>query len=129
MNLDLIKERLYYSIGEVCEILGLRASTIRYWEKHFSILRPTKRTGNSKRKFDFKDIQILFKIKTVLKNDNYSIKKANLVLKDWMPLNSFEEFSKIVDESCRPRIFIPNEKLDKMQLILKDVRKLLYNIK
>ncbi|MCG2760920.1 MAG: MerR family transcriptional regulator, partial [Candidatus Delongbacteria bacterium] len=67
--MDLIKERLYYTIGEVASILNLNASTIRYWERYFPILKPSKRTGTSKRKFDLNDIQTIFKIKTILKND------------------------------------------------------------
>lgn len=34
-------EKLYYSIGETSEILGINASTLRYWEKEFG-LKPRK---------------------------------------------------------------------------------------
>lgn len=36
------ENKLYYSIGEVAEIFGEKVSTIRYWEKEFSILKPKK---------------------------------------------------------------------------------------
>jgi DNA-binding transcriptional MerR regulator len=119
--LDLIKERLYYTIGEVSDILDLKASTIRYWEKHFPILKPTKRTGSSKRKFDLKDIQTLFKIKTVLKDDNNSIKKANLLLKEWVPAENFEDFKELVEKAGRPKIVITNEKYDRIKNILNEI--------
>lgn len=119
--MDLIKERLYYTIGEVSDILDLKASTIRYWEKHFPILKPTKRTGSSKRKFDLKDIQTLFKIKTVLKDDNNSIKKANLLLKEWVPAENFEDFKELVEKAGRPKIVITNEKYDRIKNILNEI--------
>lgn len=127
--MDLIKERLYYTIGEVSDILDLKASTIRYWEKHFPILKPTKRTGSSKRKFDLKDIQTLFKIKTVLKDDNNSIKKANILLKEWIPSESFEKFKEIVEKAGRPKIMINNEKYDRIKNILNEISGLIRTIR
>jgi murein DD-endopeptidase MepM/ murein hydrolase activator NlpD len=41
-------EKLYWSIGEVAEQLGVNTSLIRYWEKEFGTLRP-KRTGKGDR--------------------------------------------------------------------------------
>lgn len=34
--------RLYYTMGQVCEMFDLPASTIRFWEKRFKILDPRK---------------------------------------------------------------------------------------
>lgn len=36
------ENKLYHSIGEVAEMFGEEVSTIRYWEKEFSILKPKK---------------------------------------------------------------------------------------
>ena len=42
-------DKLYYSIGEVSELLQINASNIRYWEKEFPKLKPKKSTrGNRK---------------------------------------------------------------------------------
>lgn len=39
--------RVYFSIGEVAEMLGENASLIRFWEKHFSGITPKRnRKGN-----------------------------------------------------------------------------------
>ena len=127
--MDLLKERLYYTIGEVSDILGLKASTIRYWEKHFPLLKPTKRTGSSKRKFDLKDIQTLFKIKTVLKDDNNSIKKANLLLKEWVPADSFEDFKEAVEKAARPGLMISSEKCDRIRKIINEISGLLRTLR
>lgn len=40
-------EKLYYSIGEVAEILNVPVSTVRFWENEFDILKPKKnKKGN-----------------------------------------------------------------------------------
>jgi DNA-binding transcriptional MerR regulator len=40
-------EKLYYSIGEVAEMLEVPVSTVRFWENEFDILKPMKnKKGN-----------------------------------------------------------------------------------
>ncbi len=40
-------EKLYYSIGEVAEMLDVPVSTVRFWENEFDILKPMKnKKGN-----------------------------------------------------------------------------------
>ncbi|HNS29967.1 MAG TPA: MerR family transcriptional regulator [Tenuifilaceae bacterium] len=40
-------EKLYYSIGEVANMFGVNTSLIRFWEKHFDIIKPKKnKKGN-----------------------------------------------------------------------------------
>jgi len=129
MELDLVKERLYYTIGEVSSILEINPSTIRYWEKHFGILKPSKRTGTSKRKFDINDIQTLFRIKSALKDEKNSIKKARIMLENWKPDMQTEEFIRIVNESKRPKLTLTAEKCDKVKKIISDIRSHLGQIK
>ena len=54
-------EKLYYSIGEVAEMLEVPVSTVRFWENEFDILKPMKnKKGN--RLFtpaDIKNLKIL----------------------------------------------------------------------
>ena len=51
-------QKLYYSITEVSEMFELNASTLRFWEKEFDVLKPTKnKKGN--RLFTQKDIDLL----------------------------------------------------------------------
>ena len=55
-------DKLYYSIGEVADLLEINASNIRYWEKEFPKLKPKKSTrGNLK--FTKEDILLLAAIK------------------------------------------------------------------
>ncbi|HQO10592.1 MAG TPA: MerR family transcriptional regulator [Clostridiales bacterium] len=123
--MDLIKERIYYTIGEVSTILNLNASTIRYWEKKFDLIKISKRNGASKRKYELKDIQVLFRIKTLLKDENNSIKKAKELMLNWKPSDDFETFKKAVEKSNQPEIKISKENFQKIKNIIADIRKLL----
>ncbi len=68
-------ERLYYSIGEVAEMLQVTASQIRYWETEFNILKPRKnRKGN--RLFTKEDIQSIKLIYYLLREKGLTIEGA-----------------------------------------------------
>ena len=46
MSIKTIK-KLYYSIGDVSEITGLKQYVLRYWETEFSILNPNKNSAKN----------------------------------------------------------------------------------
>jgi DNA-binding transcriptional MerR regulator len=61
-------EKLFYSIGEAAEILGVPVSTVRFWENEFDILKPLKnKKGN--RLFTQRDIKNLKIIYYLLKDE------------------------------------------------------------
>ena len=68
-------QKLFYSIGEVSEMFELNASTLRFWEKEFDVLRPTKnKKGN--RLFTQKDIEHIALIVDLVKQKGYTIQGA-----------------------------------------------------
>ncbi|MBL7921223.1 MAG: MerR family transcriptional regulator [Bacteroidia bacterium] len=74
-------EKLYYSISEVSELFELNASTIRFWEKEFEMLSPTKnKKGN--RLFTKKDIEYLAQIVDLIKQKGFTIQGAKEQLKN-----------------------------------------------
>lgn len=74
-------EKLYYSISEVSELFDLNASTIRFWEKEFEMLSPTKnKKGN--RLFTKKDIEYLAQIVELVKHKGFTIQGAKEQLKN-----------------------------------------------
>ncbi len=73
---DAIVKKAYYSIGEVCDLTGLKPHVLRYWETQFDVLRPTKnRAGN--RVFRPKDIELILLVKNLLYGQKYTIEGAN----------------------------------------------------
>ena len=72
-------KKLYYSIGEVSKMVGLKAYVLRYWETEFKQLSPPKnRAGN--RTYRQKDIDLILKIKELLYNNKYTIEGARSLL-------------------------------------------------
>ncbi len=68
-------KKLYYSIGEVSKITGLKPYVLRYWETEFKQLNPPKnRAGN--RTYRQKDIDLILQIKDLLYNKKYTIEGA-----------------------------------------------------
>ena len=72
-------KKLYYSIGEVSEIVKLKSYVLRYWETEFKQLSPPKnRAGN--RTYRQKDIDLIIKIKDLLYNKKHTIDGARSML-------------------------------------------------
>lgn len=74
-------EKLYYSIGEVSEMLEVPVSTVRFWENEFDILKPMKnKKGN--RMFTPADIKNLKIIHHLLKEQGMKISGAKKKLSE-----------------------------------------------
>ena len=74
-------KKLYYSIGEVSEITGLKQYVLRYWESEFSQLNPSKNSAGN-RNYRKSDIDLINEIKDLLYNRRFTIKGAKQHLKD-----------------------------------------------
>lgn len=65
----------YYSIGEVCDLVGLKPHVLRYWEGQFPALNPAKnRSGN--RVYLRREIELIFLVKDLLYQEKYTIEGA-----------------------------------------------------
>jgi len=74
-------EKVYYTIGEVAELFEVNPSLIRFWEKEFDILNPTKnKKGN--RLFTKKDLDNLRIIYHLVKERGYTLQGAREKLKN-----------------------------------------------
>ena len=68
-------KKLYYSIGEVSEITGLKSYVLRYWETEFTNLSPGKnRAGN--RVYTEENINTILEIKRLLYDERFTIEGA-----------------------------------------------------
>ncbi|GMV05295.1 MAG: transcriptional regulator [Gemmatimonadota bacterium] len=76
-----IAKKAYYSIGEVCDLTGLKDHVLRYWETQFDVLNPTKnRAGN--RVYRPKEIEVILLVKHLLYEEKYTIEGARKKLQD-----------------------------------------------
>jgi DNA-binding transcriptional MerR regulator len=65
----------YYSIGEVCDLVGLKPHVLRYWESQFPALRPSKnRAGN--RIYQRKEIRLVILVRRLLYDEKYTVEGA-----------------------------------------------------
>jgi DNA-binding transcriptional MerR regulator len=76
-----VETRLYRSISEVSDLVGVKPHVLRYWETQFSMLRPKKnRAGN--RMYRPEEIKVLLRIKDLLYNRRFTIAGARRRLLD-----------------------------------------------
>jgi len=84
MNNDNSPGKLYYTISEVCSMVDLPASVLRYWETEFSGLKP-QRNKTGKRLYRDKDIEQVRLIKMLLHEKRFTIEGAKRLLKSGTP--------------------------------------------
>lgn len=70
-----IPEKLFFKIGEVCEILDIQAHVLRYWESEFPMLAPQKNRAGQ-RTYRKRDVEIALRIKELLYDEMYTIPGA-----------------------------------------------------
>jgi len=100
-------EKLYYSIGEVAEMLEVPVSTVRFWENEFDILKPMKnKKGN--RLFTPVDVKNLKMLYHLVKEEGMTLSGAKKKLSE-----------KWDDTEYKYEI---NESLQKIKIMLLDIR-------
>ncbi len=75
MSLLSIPDKLFFRIGEVCEIVGVEPYVLRFWETEFPILTPQK-SKSGHRVYRKKDVEMVLKIKELLYERGYTIAGA-----------------------------------------------------
>ncbi len=75
------ESKLYRSISEVSDLVGVKPHVLRYWETQFSMLRPKKnRAGN--RMYRPEEVKLLMQIKELLYSRRFTIAGARRRLLD-----------------------------------------------
>src|SRR5437868_8847201 len=78
-----IPEKLFFKIGEVCDITGVQAHVLRYWESEFPMLAPQKNRAGQ-RTYRKRDVEMVLRIKELLYEDQYTIAGAKKKLQNDM---------------------------------------------
>ncbi|MBI2821356.1 MAG: MerR family transcriptional regulator [Acidobacteria bacterium] len=71
-----VAKKLYYKIGEVCDICDIQPHVLRYWETEFSYLSPAK-NSSGQRVYRYRELQLVQRIKQLLYEEGYTIAGAN----------------------------------------------------
>ena len=70
-----IPDKLFFKIGEVCDITGVQAHVLRYWETEFPQLAPQKNRAGQ-RVYRRRDVEVVLRIKELLYEEGYTIAGA-----------------------------------------------------
>ena len=70
-----IPEKIYFKIGEVCDLVGVQAHVLRYWETEFSMLSPQK-NNSGQRSYRRRDVEMALRIKQLLYKEMFTIAGA-----------------------------------------------------
>ena len=76
-----LPDKLYFKIGEVARLVGVKPYVLRYWETEFSVVRPGK-TRSKHRLYRRKDVELLFEIRRLLYVERYTIEGAKRRLRE-----------------------------------------------
>jgi DNA-binding transcriptional MerR regulator len=71
--------KLFYRIGDVSEISGIKPHVLRYWEAEFSGLHPRKNRAGQ-RIYERRDVELILEIKRLLYEQRYTISGAKKLL-------------------------------------------------
>jgi DNA-binding transcriptional MerR regulator len=74
-----IPDKLYFRIGEVARLAGIKPYVLRFWETEFPQLGPRK-SGTGHRLYRRKDVQLVFEIKGLLYEKRFTIEGARKYL-------------------------------------------------
>lgn len=70
-----IPNKLYFRIGDVSRIAGVKPYVLRYWETEFPAIGP-KKSGSNHRLYRRKDVELILDIKRLLYQERYTIEGA-----------------------------------------------------
>lgn len=112
-----IPNKLYFKIGEVSDLTGIKPYVLRYWESEFNIVKPNK-TRSNQRLYRRKEVELILEIKRLLYEDKFTIAGAKKVLQD-------RSKSKVDNQLM---LKLPDS-IDESKDMLKDIRKKILGIK
>ena len=72
---DRFPDKLFFRIGEVSRIVGVKPHVLRYWEGEFTALRPQK-TPTNQRNYRQRDVELLLEIRRLLYEEEFTVAGA-----------------------------------------------------
>jgi DNA-binding transcriptional MerR regulator len=86
-----IPEKLYFRIGDVAELLGVKPYVLRYWESEFPLINPEK-SPTGQRVYRRSDVETLVMIRHLLYEERYSIEGARKKIKELRKEGELKDF-------------------------------------
>ena len=67
-----LNEKLFYKIGEVAEVAGVKTSVLRFWESEFKFLKPLK-SSSGQRLYSKDEVDLVLQLKDLLYKEKFTI--------------------------------------------------------
>lgn len=109
-----IPEKLFFRIGEVCELIKVQPHVLRYWETEFPMLAPQKNRAGQ-RVYRRKDVEMVLRIRDLLYEEKFTIAGAKKKLMDEIRGSSSRAKSVAVD-AAQPDLSPVAEEADEAPL-------------
>ncbi len=121
-----IPNKLYFRIGDVSRIAGVKPYVLRYWESEFSMLGP-KKSGTNHRLYRRKDVEMVLEIKRLLYEKRFTIEGARNFLSNRGKVTPVSEKKAEKPQRMQAQLFATSEpvNLELVKEIRKELRDLL----
>jgi DNA-binding transcriptional MerR regulator len=83
-----IPDKLYFRIGEVAQLLGVKPYVLRFWESEFPCIKPLK-SAAGQRLYRRRDVELLTHVKRLLWDEGFTIAGAR------RQLDEFDQFGEV----------------------------------
>ncbi len=111
---SVIPEKIFFKIGEVCDLVGVQAHVLRYWETEFPMLSPQK-NRSGQRTYRRRDVEIAMRVKELLYDEMFTIagakKKLQSELRETTKLKIVRPEDAESSDYFQPQL-IPDEEIE-----------------
>jgi DNA-binding transcriptional MerR regulator len=115
-----IPDKLYFRIGEVSRLAGIKPYVLRFWETEFSSLGP-KKSGKGHRLYRRKDVELVLEIKRLLYDKRYTIEGA----RKYLDSRTREISAKSSEKQSRPQPALFGDSGPALEAIRKELAEIL----
>jgi DNA-binding transcriptional MerR regulator len=119
-----IPDKLYFRIGEVSRLAGIKPYVLRFWETEFSSLGP-KKSGKGHRLYRRKDVELVLEIKRLLYDKRYTIEGARKYLDARSREGGAKSSENASGKSARPQPALFGEMAPALEAIRKELTEIL----
>jgi DNA-binding transcriptional MerR regulator len=108
---SVIPEKIFFKIGEVCDLVGVQAHVLRYWETEFPMLSPQK-NRSGQRTYRRRDVEIAMRVKELLYNEMFTIAGAKKKLQSELREGSSKGKGARTEEIAEETVVVKSEVTD-----------------
>lgn len=92
--MELVENKMYYSMSEVCQVTNLEPHVLRFWETEFPQIKPRRREKGH-RYYRRKDVEFIVELQDLLHVQRYTIEGARKRLKEENPVENVKVQAKV----------------------------------